>query len=107
VPKRGSANAAIGPKASDDYVIRVFDDPRAIDAARWNALLEAQASGTPFMRHEYLVALQESASAVATTGWLAQFLCVFEADELIAACPLYLKDHSYGEYVFDWAWADA
>jgi predicted N-acyltransferase len=107
VPKRGSATAAIGPKASDDYVIRVFDDPRAIDAARWNDLLSAQASATPFMRHEYLLALHESASAVAATGWLAQFLCVFDGEALIAACPLYLKEHSYGEYVFDWAWADA
>ena len=111
MPKQSSArdlaDQANGPEASDDYVIRVFDDPRAIDALRWNELLDAQASATPFMRHEYLLALHESASAVAATGWLPQFLCVFESDALIAACPLYLKDHSYGEYVFDWAWADA
>jgi predicted N-acyltransferase len=96
-----------GPKASDDYVIRVFDDLAQIDAAKWNELLSTQPSSTPFMRHEYLLAMHRSSSAAAATGWLPQFLCAFDGDELIAACPLYLKDHSYGEYVFDWAWADA
>ncbi|HEY8709997.1 MAG TPA: peptidogalycan biosysnthesis protein, partial [Burkholderiaceae bacterium] len=87
-------------------MIRVFDDPAAIDAAQWNALLDAQPSSTPFMRHEYLLAMHQSASACAATGWQPQLLCAFEGSTLIAACPLYLKDHSYGEYVFDWAWAD-
>ncbi|MFL6664659.1 MAG: GNAT family N-acetyltransferase [Rhizobacter sp.] len=90
-----------------DYVIRVHDDPAALGAARWNALLQAQPDATPFMRHEYLAALHASGSATAATGWLPQFLAVERGHELVAACPLYLKDHSYGEYVFDWAWADA
>ncbi len=94
-------------KGSDDYVIRVLDDPGALDATRWNALLDAQPSAMPFMRQEYLVALHESGSATAESGWLPQFLAVERGDALVAACPLYLKDHSYGEYVFDWAWADA
>jgi predicted N-acyltransferase len=92
---------------SNDYVIRVRDDPAAIDAIRWNALLAAQGDPTPFMRHEYLCALHDSGSATGDTGWLPQYLVVEHGTELIAACPLYLKDHSYGEYVFDWAWADA
>jgi len=90
-----------------DYVIRVFDDPADIDPAAWDSLLARLPSSTPFMQHAYLLALHRSASAVAETGWLPQFLAVFDADTLIAACPLYLKEHSYGEYVFDWAWADA
>ena len=93
--------------ASNDYVIRVFDDPAAIDAVQWDALLDAQPSSTPFMRHAYLLAMHQSASACTGTGWTPQFLCAFNGGMLIAACPLYLKDHSYGEYVFDWAWADA
>src|SRR5689334_16530524 len=93
--------------SENDYVIRIFDDPGAIDADAWNALVDEQASASPFMRHEYLLALQLSASAVEATGWQAQFLAVFDGNELIAACPLYLKELSYGEYVFDWAWADA
>ena len=94
-------------KRLNDYVIRVVDDPSQIDAAQWNALLDAQPSSTPFMRIEYLHALHDSGSAVQGTGWLPQFLTVVDGDTLLAACPLYLKDHSYGEYVFDWAWADA
>ena len=94
-------------KGSNDYVIRVFDHPALVDPEQWNALLEAQASATPFMRHEYLLALHESGSASSATGWTAQFVAIHEGAMLVAACPLYLKDHSYGEYVFDWAWADA
>ncbi len=94
-------------KGSNDYVIRVLDHPAAVAAARWNGLLESQPDVTPFMRHEYLLALHESGSATAETGWMPQFLVIEQGNELAAACPLYLKTHSYGEYVFDWAWADA
>lgn len=90
-------------------VIRVIDDPTTIDAAAWNALVEAQPSATPFVRHEYLCALHASNSAVRKSGWAPQFLVIEEEESsrIRAACPLYLKSHSYGEYVFDWAWADA
>ena len=89
------------------HVIRVFDDPAEIDAATWDALVAAQPSATPFVSMAYLRALHESASAVADTGWAPHFLVLEQAGKLVAACPLYLKDHSYGEYVFDWAWANA
>ncbi|KNZ32067.1 MAG: hypothetical protein AD742_13120 [Methylibium sp. NZG] len=97
----------IGAKRANDYVIRVVDDPSQIDLAQWNALLADQPSATPFMRLEYLRALHDSGSATPATGWSPQFLVIEEEGTLVAACPLYLKDHSYGEYVFDWAWADA
>ena len=90
-----------------DYVIRVLDHPAGVAAEQWNALLNAQPSAMPFMRHEYLLAMHESGSATTPTGWTPQFLTVEQDGQLIAACALYLKDHSYGEYVFDWAWADA
>ena len=90
-----------------DYVIGVHDDPAAVSSTAWNTLLAAQAAPTPFMRHEYLLALHGSGSAVPVTGWAPQFITVHLGDDLIAACALYLKSHSYGEYVFDWAWADA
>ena len=80
--------------------------PRSI-AAAWAALLAEQPSATPFASLPYLRALHESESAVAATGWAPHFLALEQDGELVAACPLYLKDHSYGEYVFDWAWADA
>jgi predicted N-acyltransferase len=73
----------------------------------WNRLLQMQAEPTPFMRHEYLLALHESASAVAQTGWEPCFITLWRDESMMAAAPAYLKSHSYGEYVFDWAWADA
>jgi uncharacterized protein len=91
----------------NEALIHLYDDPAQIDASAWNALLESQAAPTPFMRHEYLLALHASGSAVAQTGWTNQLLCLRQGGELVAACALYLKSHSYGEYVFDWAWADA
>jgi len=90
-----------------NYVIEVVDDPAAIDAAAWNALLESQDAPTPFLRHEYLCAMHGSRSAVAETGWAPVWLTVTHEGTLRAASALYLKGHSYGEYVFDWAWADA
>ena len=95
-----------------DYVIEVHDSPLAIAASDWNALLALQAEPTPFMRHEYLAAMHESGSATTETGWTSRFLSLWQlapgdngaARELEGVCPLYLKDHSYGEYVFDHAW---
>ncbi|MEO5844572.1 MAG: GNAT family N-acetyltransferase [Caldimonas sp.] len=95
------------PTADEEYVIRVFDDPGEIDAPTWDSLVAAQSSATPFVSMAYLRALHESASAVGATGWAPHFLALERGGALVAACPLYLKDHSYGEYVFDWAWADA
>lgn len=92
---------------ADDYVIRVHDDPAQVDAAGWNELLALQAHPTPFLRHEYLSALHASGSAVPDTGWSPRFLTLHARGQLQAACASYLKAHSYGEYVFDWAWADA
>jgi predicted N-acyltransferase len=96
---------------ANDYHTRVHDDPRAIERGAWNALLAQQAEPTLFMRHEYLCALHESGSAVPRTGWAPRFVTLESAGpsagRLHAAAALYLKSHSYGEYVFDWAWAEA
>jgi predicted N-acyltransferase len=91
----------------EDYRIQVHADPAGVDGAAWDALLAAQAAPTPFMRHAYLAALHTSASAVPDTGWGPQWLTLSQGDTLQAGLALYLKGHSYGEYVFDWAWADA
>jgi uncharacterized protein len=98
------------PKISNsNYVTRIHASPLEIDAAQWNALLAQSAEPTPFMRHEYLAGLHSSGSAVPETGWMPQFIALYAPDgqKLLAACPMYLKTHSYGEYVFDWAWARA
>ena len=102
----------LGP--SKDYVIRVHESPKDIASAAWNGLLTANVEESPFIRHAYLLALHESLSATAQSGWTPRYICLWKAadhttsqPELLAACPLYVKDHSYGEYVFDWAWAQA
>ena len=94
-------------KDSNDYVIRVLASPLEVDAAQWDALLALQGDAGPFMRHAYLAAMHESGSATPDTGWAPCFLTLWRGDALHAACALYLKGHSYGEYVFDWAWANA
>ena len=93
------------PQRLNDYVTRIAD-PASLDGAAWDALLR-RCGGSPFMRHAYLAALQQSGSATRETGWQPQFVTLFRGDAMVAACPLYLKSHSYGEYVFDWAWANA
>ncbi len=87
--------------------LRVDSELAELPMAAWNALLARSEQPTPFMRLEYLLALQQSGSATAQTGWQAQFLSAWQDSQLVGACPVWLKSHSYGEYVFDWAWADA
>ncbi len=74
-----------------------------IDATQWNALTD----NNPTLNYAWLHALHESGSASVDSGWLPQYLTVHNGDTLVGAMPLYMKNHSYGEYVFDWAWADA
>lgn len=94
--------------SKSNYVIRVLDTPLQIEAQTWDELLALQVQPTPFMQHAYLAALHRSGSAVPDSGWTPRFLTLWDATgHLQAACPLYLKSHSRGEYVFDWAWADA
>ena len=81
-------------------LIDSFDD---IAPAAWDVLTD----GTPLMRHAFFSALENSGSVGRGTGWTPQPLIVTQGDELIGAMPLFLKTNSYGEYVFDWAWADA
>jgi predicted N-acyltransferase len=94
-------------KGLNDYVIRVLASLADVSPKAWNALLAAEAEPSPFMRHEYLAALNDSRSATPESGWMPQFVTLWQGEQLQAACPFYIKDHSYGEYVFDWAWANA
>ncbi|MDO8904577.1 GNAT family N-acetyltransferase [Hydrogenophaga sp.] len=78
-----------------------------VPSGSWNELLKHEADPSPFMKHEYLAALHLSGSAGPDAGWQAQFMTLWQGERLCAACAMYLKNHSYGEYVFDWAWANA
>lgn len=98
-------STALAPSPS--LQIRVFDHPGAVAADAWDRLLAQEHDPSPFMRHAYLKALHDSGSAVPATGWTPRFVTLWQGETLVAACPFYLKAHSYGEYVFDWAWANA
>ena len=75
-----------------------------IDRVTWNSIC---GTDYPFLRHEFLRALEHSGSVGADTGWRPHHLVLYRKDEPVGLMPLYIKSHSYGEYVFDWAWADA
>lgn len=88
--------------------VSVLDSLEKIPAPAWNALA---GDANPFLRHEFLAALEDTGCVGANTGWRPRHL-VAHADgplrgRLLGAAPAYLKHHSYGEYVFDWAWANA
>ena len=83
--------------------LRVVETLAGVSAPDWNAL----SPGDPFTRHEFLSALIDTGCASRRTGWRPQILLLERDDRLAGAMPLFLKTHSYGEYVFDWAWADA
>ena len=88
--------------------VAVVDSPEKLPATDWNALAGA---GNPFLRHEFLTALETTGCVGAETGWLPRHLVAHRAGprqgQLVGAVPMYLKSHSYGEYVFDWGWAEA
>lgn len=90
-----------------NYLTRVIDNPDDINASAWDALLAQQARATPFMRHAFLAALHRAECAVAHTGWTPRFITLWQDSALVAAAPVYFKTHSFGEYVFDWSWAQA
>lgn len=74
-----------------------------VNPVDWNSL----AGSMPLLSHSFLGALEESNSVGNGTGWKPCPLLVFDDSQLVGAIPLYAKSHSYGEYVFDWAWAEA
>lgn len=83
-------------------VLTSIDD---IDATQWNTVA---GSHNPFLRHEFLAALERHGCVGPEQGWIPRHLAAFDNQgQLQGAVPLYIKDNSYGEFVFDWAWADA
>lgn len=85
-----------------DITVELIPSLDEIDAKQWDALTD----GTPLLSHAFLSAMEHSGSVGRGTGWNPYPLVVKQNAQLTGAMPLYLKSHSYGEYVFDWAWAD-
>lgn len=94
----------------ENIAIDLVDDIRTIGAADWDACLLDTEGGAdnPFLRHAFLAAMEASGSVGGDTGWDPRHIVVRDASgRLLAAAPLYVKYHSYGEYVFDHGWATA
>ena len=96
-----------------EVTLKVLDSLASIPAPEWDALASA-AGGNPTLCHGFLQSMIDAGCTIAKTGWLPQFLTLWHEGEgdkgrekLCGAVPLYVKGHSYGEYVFDWAWAEA
>ncbi|WP_036173893.1 GNAT family N-acetyltransferase [Massilia sp. 9096] len=99
-----------------NYRTHIVSSLSEVGQAEWDGLVALQAQANPFLSYAFLHALHESGSATSETGWQPQYILLYEpapeapepgTERLAAALPLYVKDHSYGEYVFDWAWANA
>lgn len=84
--------------------LRIFDSIDKISAENWQKITRAD---FPFGQHAFLLALEKSDCLGQRTGWFPQYLTVWDGDQLVGALPLYLKNNSYGEYIFDFAWAQA
>ena len=84
--------------------LRVLSAVRDVPRATWNALV---GDGSPFLEWEWLATVEDSGSATPAAGWLPQHLTLWEDGQLVGACPLYVKGHSLGEFVFDQGWAAA
>ena len=84
--------------------LRVVGSLRDVPRDAWDALV---GDGSPFLEWEWLVTLEDAGAVGGDTGWLPQHLTLWDGDRLVGACPLYVKGHSQGEFVFDHAWASA
>ncbi|WP_404383685.1 GNAT family N-acetyltransferase [Caenispirillum salinarum] len=90
---------------NDSLTLKAVASIAAVPADAWDA---CAGTGNPFVRHAFLSALEDSRSACGEEGWLPRHLVLEDPDGGVLACaPLYVKSHSYGEYVFDWSWANA
>ena len=84
--------------------VELLDGIAGLEPAAWNALVGGE---SPFLEWEWLASLEEAGCVGGDTGWEPRPLVVRDGERLVAACPLYAKQHSEGEFVFDWGWADA
>jgi predicted N-acyltransferase len=87
-----------------ELVLRELPGIDAVPAEEWNVLV---GDDHPFLRHEFLHALEASGAVRPATGWVPRHLTLRQGESLVGVMPHYHKQHSWGEYVFDWAWADA
>ncbi len=94
------------PGTPEARTVKVFSSINDLEAVAWDA---CAGGDDPFLSHAFLAALEDSGSVAPQNGWMPRHLAVIgdDGETIIGCAPLYLKSHSYGEFVFDWGWADA
>lgn len=85
--------------------VEVVDSVGAVDAYEWDRMIDPQ-DGSPFVEWRFLRSLERADTVEASTGWIPRFPIVRKNGRVVAACPAYVKLHSQGEFVFDFAWAE-
>jgi predicted N-acyltransferase len=94
----------MGQRSDTTLSLELLTSLRSIPAAQWDAVANTD---YPFLSHHFLLGLETTGCTTAETGWQPCHAILRRGDRLVALMPTYLKSHSYGEYVFDWSWADA
>jgi len=89
---------------ADEVTLKVVRGVAEVKREQWDALV---AGATPFMKWDWLDSLERCGCVNEQTGWLPHHIVVERAAKVVAACPMYLKLHSMGEFVFDYEWAEA
>jgi uncharacterized protein len=96
------------PDATPALHLSLIGSIRDVPAVDWDACAQGSGDDNPFLAHAFLLALEESRSAMPETGWGPRHVLAHDdTGRLVGAVPLYVKGHSFGEYVFDWGWAEA
>jgi predicted N-acyltransferase len=101
------SDGALPDNTAEDYRTQVHASIDELPASQWDELARVSGGDQPFMRHRFLQLLEHTGCTTAQTGWQPMHVAIWQGQQLKAAAPLWLKSHSWGEYVFDWAWADA
>ena len=89
------------------YRTQIVESLTEIDAEEWQTLLDQQDHPNPFLSYAFLAGLENNGCVGGKTGWHSRYFCLKHDGKLEGVIPFYEKHHSYGEYVFDWAWANA
>ncbi|MEC7489803.1 MAG: GNAT family N-acetyltransferase [Pseudomonadota bacterium] len=92
------------PDGGDTVTVKVISSLHEVSQTHWDA---CAGSENPFVSHTFLKILEDSGTVSSETGWLPQHIVIEDNKGLVGCVPCYLKNHSHGEYVFDWGWADA
>ena len=92
---------------NEALVVTVHASVAEVDRATWDALCTSDSGANPFVRHGFLSALEDAGAITRATGWTPRYLVARAAGRVVGIAPAFIKTHSMGEFVYDWAWADA